>query len=194
MEFKCGGPVVAVREGRVLAGKLQVIGSNETFTLVLSKKDITYPEAFGDETYTNMDPAYLDQHAEIARLLEYEDTEECVYKGDRGNILYFTTKSFACDKPCDDLKYLINIITNGPLSAIMLNACRTIVWIRKMTDSALDYVLIQDNAFQNVVKLALPSHIPQYIEDYVRKAYGRASGFQAGIIRDGVFDSLLNIM
>lgn len=194
MEFECGGPVVAVREGRVLEGKFQVMNSSETFTLVLSKKDIMYPEAFGNEIYANMDPAYIDQHGEIARLLEYEDTEECVYKGDRGNILYFTTKSCSCDKTCDDLKYLISIITHGPLSGIMSTACKTIVWIRKMTDTALDYVLIQDDAFQNIVKLARPCDIPQYIEDYVRKAYGHTSGFQAGIIRNGVFERLLNIM
>lgn len=194
MQFACGGPVVAVREGRVMAGKVQVMNSSETFTLVLSKKDITFSEAFGNEAYANLDPAYLEQHGEIARLLEYDDTEECVYKGDRGNILYFTTKSSFCDKPSDDMKYLLSSVTHGPLSGILSTACRTIVWMKKRTDAALDYVLIQDDAFQNIVYLARPRDVPQYIEDYVRKAYGRTQGFQAGIIRGGVFQSLLDIM
>ena len=189
MQFACGGPVVAVREGRVMAGKVQVMNSSETFTLVLSKKDIMYPEAFGNEIYANMDPAYIDQHGEIARLLEYEDTEECVYKGDRGNILYFTTKSSFCDKPCDDMKYLLSSVTHGPLSGIMSTACKTIVWIRKMTDTALDYVLIQDEAFCSAVNLARHALIPQYIADYVGKAQGGTGYFRPGIIRNGVYDN-----
>ncbi|MBR3910034.1 MAG: hypothetical protein IKJ54_01905 [Anaerotignum sp.] len=66
--------------------------------------------------------------------------------------------------------------------------------MKKRRNAALDYVLIQDDAFQNIVYLARPRDVPQYIEDYVRKAYGRTQGFQAGIIRGGVFQSLLDIM
>ena len=190
MQFACGGPVVAVREGRVIAGKVQVMNSNEMFTLVLSKKDITFSEAFGNEAYANLDPAYLEQHGEIARLLEYDDTEECVYKGDRGNILYFTASSNSFEKPCEDLDYLIGFVTHGPLSETLANSCNTIIWVCKGTETVMEYVLILDEAFCSSVNLAQHEVIPQLIGDYVRNAHGGNGCFMRGVIRNGVYDDL----
>ena len=178
MEFECGNRLVAIREGRVMDGKIYVMGSSETFYLAVAKKDIVFPEMLGNDKYIGVDSSFSDDMEEIMRVFEYEDVEECVYKGDRGNILYFTTSSCSFEEPCDDLDYLISIVTQGSFFGTMANACNTIVWVSKVTGTTFDYVLIQDEAFCSTVNLARHALIPKYIEDYVRNAQGGDRIFQ----------------
>lgn len=188
MEFECGSRLVAIREGRVFDGKIYIMGSSETFYLAVAKKDIVFPEMLGNDKYIGVDASFSDDMEEIMRVFEYEDTEEYVYKGDRGNILYFTANSPYFEKPCDDLDYLISYVTQGPLAGIMADACNTIVWVDQMIGTVINYVLIQDEAFCSAVNLARHALIPQYIADYVGKAQGGTGYFKPGIIRNGVYD------
>ena len=188
MEFECGSRLVAVREGRVMEGKIYVRGSSETFYLAVSKKDIIFPEMLGNDKY--IDSSFSEDMEEITRVFEYYDVDECVYKGDRGNILYFTASSNSFEEPCEDLDYLIGFVTHGPLSETLANSCNTIIWVCKGTDTVMDYVLILDEAFCSSVNLAQHEVIPQLIGDYVRNAHGGNGCFMRGVIRNGVYDDL----
>lgn len=192
MEFECGNRLVAIRDGRVMDGKIYVRGSSETFYLAVAKKDIVFPEMLGNDKYIGADSSFydnMDDVEEIMRIFEYADVEESVYKGDRGNILYFTASSCTYDEPCQDIDYLISIVTQGPLSGTVANSCNTIVWAKMGVETPLDYVLIQDEAFCSTVNLARHELIPKYIEDYVRNAQGGTGYFKPGIIRNGVYDN-----
>lgn len=105
--------LTAVREGRVLDGKIQIEGSSETFTLVLSNKEVVIPEIMGPDAYGEIDPIHVSDR-EYGKVRFYNDTEECLYKGDRGNILYFSARSTSCNTPCGDMNELIRFVLYGP--------------------------------------------------------------------------------
>ena len=58
--------LTAVREGRVLDGKIQIEGSSETFTLVLSRKTMVLPEIMGPDAYGEIEPAHKSLRLERA--------------------------------------------------------------------------------------------------------------------------------
>ena len=70
MEFVNGNRLVAVREGRVMEGKIRMEGSAETFTLVLSRKEVIFPTIMGEDAYGKIDPAHADDE-------EYERARHC---------------------------------------------------------------------------------------------------------------------
>ncbi len=190
MEFECGSRLVAVREGRVLEGKVRMEGSGETFTLVLSGKEIVFPEIMGADAYGEIDPAHTSD-IEYGKVRYYMDTEECVYKGDRGNIIYLSARSTSCNTPCRDMNDLLWLATDGTLASVLKDASHTIVWVNDVANCVHDYVIIQDEEFYSKVKSVYAPELRWHIQNYVTKAYGGfPSGYEAGIIRDGVFESL----
>ena len=182
--------LTAVREGRVLDGKIQIEGSSETFTLVLSRKTMVLPEIIGPDAYGEIEPAHAADR-EYGKVRFYFDTEECLYKGDRGNIIYMSARSLSCNTPCCDMNDLIRFVLYGPLSEELKDASHQIVWVMEETDCARDYVIIQDEAFYSKVKSLFAPEIQWYVQQYVTDACGGVPmGIGAGIIRDGVFESL----
>ncbi|MBQ4592505.1 MAG: hypothetical protein IJB20_10765 [Clostridia bacterium] len=182
--------LTAVREGRVLDGKIQIEGSSETFTLVLSNKEVVVPEIMGPDAYGEIDPIHVSDR-EYGKVQFYNDTEECLYKGDRGNILYFSARSTSCNTPCGDMNELIHFVLYGSLSEELKDASHRVVWVSDVANCTRDYVMIQDEAFYSKVKSLYAPEVCWYIHNYVKDAYGDFPiGFGAGIIRDGVFESL----
>ena len=182
--------LTAVREGRVLDGKIQIEGSSETFTLVLSNKEVVIPEIMGPDAYGEIDPIHVSDR-EYGKVRFYNDTEECLYKGDRGNILYFSARSTSCNTPCGDMNELIRFAVYGPLSEELKDASHRVVWVSDVANCTRDYVMIQDEAFYSKVKSLYAPEVRWHIHNYVTYAYGDFPiGFGAGIIRDGVFESL----
>ena len=190
MEFVNGNRLVAVREGRVMEGKIQIEGSSETFTLVLSNKEVVIPEIMGPDAYGEIDPIHVSDR-EYGKVRFYNDTEECLYKGDRGNILYFSARSTSCNTPCGDMNELIRFVLYGSLSEELKDASHRVVWVSDVANCTRDYVMIQDEAFYSKVKSLYAPEVRWHIYNYVTDAYGDFPiGFGAGIIRDGVFESL----
>ena len=182
--------LTAVREGRVLDGKIQMKGSSEIFTLVLSRKTMVLPEIMGPDAYGEIEPAHAADR-EYGKVRFYFDTEECLYKGDRGNILYFSARSTSCNTPCGDMNELIRFVLYGLLSEELKDASHRVVWVSDVANCTRDYVMIQDEAFYSKVKSLYAPEVRWHIHNYVTDAYGDFPiGFGAGIIRDGVFESL----
>lgn len=143
MAIENGSRLTAVREGRVLDGEIQIEGSSENFTLVLSNKEVVIPEIMGPDAYGEIDPIHVSDR-EHGKVRFYNDTEECLYKGDRENILYFSARSTSCNTPCGDVNELIRFVLYGPLSEKLKDASHRVVWVSDVANCTRDYVMIQD--------------------------------------------------
>ena len=190
MEFVNGNRLVAVREGRVMEGKIRMEGSAEIFTLVLSRKEVIFPTIMGEDAYGKIDPAHADDE-EYGRARYYKDTEDNVYKGDRGNILCFSSVSVCCTDPGLDPQEPMKYVAGGTLAAELKEASRRIVWVRDVVGFTHDHVIIEDEKLYSEVSSVSSEDIPWYIQRYVEEVCEEQPiGFGAGRIRDGVFERL----